>query len=187
MMVSILDFVNRIIIWVVEAFGRLGIPDICTIFILFALSLAAIVFLARKKFNKYFKVSLIVLCAFILFFTAFIELIMIDGYRIKRGAESFIQDAIVVFNNDRLPPLASNITQEEEVQIKTLVNNLPKEDYRIESWDRWGDSWKFYVHFENGKTFFCVVDAPGTFMRLFVPTKYKLLRFGETEKIQNKE
>lgn len=187
-----LDFVEIILMKVLEVLEKLtGIPDRiifgCIIFILFVLSLAAIVFLARKKFNILFKATLIIFCAFILFVTGFIGLIMTDGYRIKWGAESFVQDTILAFNKGKLPPLSSNITEEERTQVSTLLNNLPRENYKIEFSDSFYGLWEFYIHFENGKTFFCVVDSPGTFMRLFARTEYKLYHFREIEKIQGKE
>ncbi len=154
-----------------------------TIFILFVLSLITIIFLAKKKFNCLLKALLIILCTFILLFTGLMALIMVDGYRIERGAKLFIQNAIFTFNDGKLPPISCDVKEEEKVQMVTLVDKLPREDYKVEYSDNFGNVWEFYIHFENGESFFCAVDAPGTFMRLFARTNYTLFRFEEKGKI----
>jgi hypothetical protein len=111
--------------------------------------------------------------------TAFLNIIWIDWYRIERGAELFLRDAIADLNNGKLPPLISDIPEDDKMQIEALQNNLPKENYTIEYNDAWGEIFEFYVHFESGKSFLCCVDAPS--MRLFERTGYKLLRFRKAE------
>ena len=182
----ILDFFEIVASRIIEFQSKLtglscGFIFECTIFILFVLSLATIFFLARKKFNGLLKKLLAIFCAFVLLITAFIGLLRIDGYRLMWGAESFVQDSIFVLNNGTLPPISLNITEEEKKQMRTLASNLPREDYQIEFSDSFGDLWEFYIEFENGDTYFCAVDAPNTFLRLFAKTDYKLYNLRKEE------
>jgi hypothetical protein len=69
------------------------------------------------------------------------------------------------------------MTEEKKREMETFLNNLPKENYRMEYMDCFGDVWEFYIHFENGKTFFCAVDSGRDFMKLFAKAEYKLFTF----------
>ena len=74
------------------------------------------------------------------------------------------------------------ITQEEKVRIKNIIAGLSEKDYKIQIYDRFGDLWEYHIQFENKDTYFCAIETPGTFLRLFAKTKYKVYRFEKVKK-----
>lgn len=150
--------------------------------VLFLLSLVAIIPLSRAKTS--FRFPLVLLCILIMIITAFLNIIWITWYRTERGAELFLQNAISDLNDGKLPPLISDIPESNKIKIENLVNNLPRETYTIEYNDSWGrtqrEMFEFYIQYDNGLSFLCLVEASDTFMSFFISPKYKLVWFEKT-------
>jgi hypothetical protein len=158
-------------------------------FLFFFISITATVCLAKIKFNNFLRVPLLIFFVILLIISTFLGIITVDVYKIDRGAQLFIHDFIADPNKGNLPPFSYETTQEEKVRIENIIAGLPEKDYKIQIYDRFGDLWEYHIQFENGDTYFCAVEAPGTFLTLtlFARVKYKLYSFREIEKMQGKE
>ena len=129
--------------------------------------------MSKKRMSQLLLfVGIVVLLAIIL-----VALVMIDGERIHRGAMRFLDNAIADMKAGEVPPISSDIRPEDERQIRSLTSSMPKGNFEADFDRSFGDAWFFYVHFESGESFYCTVDCTGTFMKLFAPVEYSLLRF----------
>ncbi len=146
------------------------------IVLLFFVSIAAIVCLARIKLNNYLRAPLLIFCVILLLISVFLGILMADTYRIDRGAQLFIHNFIADVNKGSLPSFSNGIAQEEKVSIENIIAGLPDKDYKIQLWDKFGDLWEYHIEFKNEDIYFCAVDVPNTFLSLFAKTNYKLYK-----------
>jgi hypothetical protein len=103
-----------------------------------------------------------------------LALSIIDGRRVGRGADSFVSTAIATLQSGGMPVLDPNISESDKTKILDIAANWPKGKYKIEYVDYFYGLWEYEIKFENGETYYCAVDAPGTFMTLFAKPRYEL-------------
>lgn len=120
------------------------------------------------------RVLLIGLCAIIFIVSGFLNIVMLDGRRVGKGADEFVEVVIKSLENNQYPPVSESRTLKEKEQFYRILDGFPKCGYEVKYDDYFFGRWEYKVHFDNGQSYFIAVDAPGTFMTLFAETEYCL-------------
>ena len=140
---------------------------------------AGAVFFAKKKMHLLIRMPAILICSIIFLISTLLASITINGLRIGHGAESFICNMIEEPANHQSLPFSPNVTSDKKTQMLNILRNLPESEYKIELDDVWFELWEYTISFDDGQTFFVVIDAPKTFLRLFTKVDYALYEIYE--------
>lgn len=129
-----------------------------------SLVLAAIL-LYNRKINLLTRLSVTLVC--LIFFVVslvggiFSGIMTMEVNRLFRGGEIFIRSIILESSSHGAIPFSPRTTQEEIEQTICILQNVPKEQYKIVRHNHrlwWG--LEYMVHFNDGRSIFVAVEIP---------------------------
>ena len=147
---------------------------ILMIFIALASFIVGFVILANKSLPSIIKIPLVILCAIIFIVSLFLNIVMLDGRRVGRGADEFLRNMVENSKINAFPPVSNETTLDQKEQFFELIRAFPKCDYRIIYIDYFAGAWNYEIHFDNGQSYYIWIYALGTFMTLFAHAEYCL-------------
>ena len=134
----------------------------------------------KRDLHPVLKTLVILLCSLVFLASAFMLLTGISGRKIITGGKLFISDIINGEIRHERIPYSLDASEEERGHIQNIIAAFPNENFEIEYWDAFGDNWEYKLFFEDGKSYFLVIEVPESFIKLFPKLEYRLLRIKKT-------
>jgi hypothetical protein len=131
-----------------------------------ALSLAlTVALLYNREINLFTRVSVMLLCLLVfaisLIGSIFSGVMTMEVNRLFQGGEIFIHSVILGSSNRGAISFSPRTTQEEIGQTICILQDVPKEQYKIVRHNHrvwWG--LEYMVHFNNGRSIFVAIEIP---------------------------